>query len=101
MIHPALRDVFSDTDHRHDPWGSALRLTFSLCDVLWENGEWIPGEWEFRPSLGGSFIEDEDRDAVDMNAAYESGEVTGDELRHFGNVLVRYTRIMDTAGRSY
>lgn len=101
MIHPILRAMFTESDHKYDPWGSALRLTFSVCDVLGLNGEPIPHEWGFHPGLGGPAIEPGDFDAEWMNEVYETEEVNGDDLRHFGNVLVRYTRIMDTAGRSY
>ena len=101
MIHPTLRDLFTESDHKYNPWGSGISLAFAVCEVLYANGEDIPDEWQYRPGMGQGDTDPEDYYAVWMNDVLESGEVTSDDIRHFGNVLIRYTRIMDTAGRSY
>ena len=101
MIHPTLRAMFTESDHKYDPWGEGMMLMFAVCDVLYANGEGVPDEWEFRPGLGGGAIDPDNYLATWMNETYTTRGVTGDDLVHFGNVLARYTRIMDTAGRSY
>lgn len=101
MIHPTLRAMFTESDHKYDPWGSGIQLMFAVCDVMFANGVPVPYEWEFKPGWGQGDIDPDDYLAAWMDDELEAGNVTGEDLIHFGNVLGRYTRIMDTAGRSY
>lgn len=81
-------------EDKGDPWGCAMNAWFLVSGALYERGEDIPGHWFYRPGAGAL----DDFDASDIE---EISLVASPDLIHAGNVLERYTRCLDHAGRSY
>lgn len=108
MINRQLVDIWTTTDHRYDPWGSAIGLMFDICETLTHRddsiGEWdVPGEWEFRHSsiCDGTHVAEEYIYFTELTELLDDEKVTHDDIIHFGNVLQRYCQIAEANGRSY
>jgi hypothetical protein len=78
----------------HDRWGSAMSLFFDVAEELHRRHGDTPDSWQFRPGALG-VGEPETYEAEIMTCAD-----TPDLLR-LGNVLYRYTGMLDRAGESY
>lgn len=95
-----LRWLYALQHDGSDPWGSAIGFHFGICDVLTFVEEDVPSAWQFRAGAG-SDESPEEWPAVEILDYLERGLTDADELRHFGSVLSRYTRLCDLAGHSY
>lgn len=107
-MHTIIRAELRNDWDNGDAWGSAMSSWHSIADVLYIAGESIPNDWAYHnpwpPAHVVHRIYDEDNGdwlAADLREAYYTNLVTADDLRHAGNVLARYSNILDAAGRSY
>lgn len=73
---------------------------FGIAETLHAAGERVPASWEFRPGAGSSAIGDEWPDS-EWFELLEEGTCTADDLRHVGDVLCRYTRLLKLHDRDY
>lgn len=47
-------------NYKSDEWGNTLSWLFNICDILmFERGTYPPAEWEYKPSIMGSSIDDD------------------------------------------
>jgi len=112
-------------DDWYDKWGTAMGLFFDIAEVLDMTdiaGDVTPepfAQWQYRRSpvgavpaietvaaraedfSGGEWSDDFSYGVVSLAAAYRDGEITQDDLIYAGNVLQRYTALLELAGRSY
>lgn len=85
-----------------DPWGTAMSLWFDICDWLTVQGVSVPAHWEYRPSPFLPHSIEEHKATWESEVPPSAFEETStEELIHMGNVLERYTRMLDKAGHSY
>lgn len=85
-----------------DPWASCMSQRFAIARVLSASGEGVPDVWQYRPAPGGDSWPDVDEfPDWEWASSWECGDVCADDLRHFGEVLRRYARLCELAGRSY
>lgn len=97
-----LRFEFNTMWDGYDPWGSVLEWLFALAETAYHAGLDIPSEWEFHDSPAHhAEYEPEGYEAERVQEMYECGEVTGDDLITFGQVLNRYADILREAGKDY
>lgn len=102
-------DLAGAEDWEHDPWGVALNLAFDICEVIDAAEGHTPARWDYHrgaspvPSLESlAFMEGEESWGASFLAqAVLDGEITTNDLIYAGDVLNRYTRLLDAAGRSY
>lgn len=94
--------IYLDREHG-DTWGASMGALFGICDALRVAGEDIPASWQYRPGMGASdeLSPDEDYEAIVITEAVDAGALTWDDVRRAGDVLNRYTHILERAGRSY
>ena len=96
-------DVARDYIDAHDPWGSALNLCFDICETLVRHGVPVPTDWEYSPgAFTGEGELDEDNDSpfcFELDFYMRHGHVSN--ILHAGEVLSRYVRILELAGKSY
>ena len=79
-----------------------MSLHFACADALFAADEAIPWDWQYRPGLGaGTLDPDEDYEAIELTTLVAAGRLTWDNVRHIGNVLHRYERVLERAGRAY
>lgn len=95
-------------DWAHDPWGVALNLAFDICEVIDAAEGRTPSRWDYHrgasqvPSLETLAADEGDSYGAQFLAqAVLDGDITTDDLIYAGDVLNRYTRLLDAAGRSY
>ena len=81
-------------EDKSDPFACSMNAWFLVAGVLYDRGEDIPQHWQYKPGLGPLA----DFDSYDIE---EVQATPTEELIHAGNVLERYTRFLDKAGRSY
>lgn len=82
-----------------DPWGNAMSLWFSVADYIWFETEYMtPAHWEYRAGAGRGGLDDLEEYDPWLYNALASAEI--ETLIRTGNVLERYTRMLDNAGRS-
>lgn len=85
-----------------DAWGSTMSLLFGIADALTHADETVPSAWEYRHAPGCDALSpDEDYDAIAITAAIDSRRVSWEDARHAGDVLNRYSHVLERAGRSY
>ena len=94
-----------------DLWGWANGHMFGLCAVLYATESEIPREWEYRHSpvqsaqeLLTHFLDAPDDCCWPDSEYFDMArrlEISHDDLRHAGNVLVRYMRLLKHAGKDY
>lgn len=97
-------------DHDGDRWGWALGHHFDIAEVMYGLGSEIPDAWDYQPSpalresrgtddyaehVGNDWIFDE------LTTGLSEGLWSTDDLRHAGNVLHRYCRVLRIAGLDY
>jgi hypothetical protein len=85
----------------YDAFGSTMAWWFGCADALSFAGEWIPDEWEYVGQHLLDLDEDEDFNAVMLTEYVENGDLTWDDVRHFGNVFQRYRENLGRLGRDY
>lgn len=110
-IHPEIRALMALASGDGDVWGFAMSHSFAISENLYAYGEDIPAEWQFRDPWPADYrraeIEDDDENTgrhwpdCEYSSLYRAGEITGDDLRHAGNVLSRYCRRLVWAGKDY
>ena len=111
-------------DFSIDPWGSVMGLFFDIAEVLNMadvEGDMTPAlfeKWQYRPGpfavpdieavaareedfSEGEFADDYSYGLVALVWALHSGCITVEDLVYAGNVLDRYSRLLDAAGLSY
>lgn len=104
---PAM-EIIRDHLDSYDAWGSALEAHFQICYTLTRGGVEVPEAWDFHP---GMFVpEDDDNDPENEDG---EGSLLGWELDlllreghvrnliEAGNILGRYTALLELAGHSY
>lgn len=80
---------------KYDKWGECMDALFEVAAHLFYRGAEIPNHWQYSPGLGGDPKEEE-------NYWYELFEETDSEtLTEIGNILERYSQILDGKGLSY
>lgn len=110
-----IADYAGADDWGHDPYGTGMNLFFDVCEVL--NAADVAGDltpepfarWAYSPSRFVTVpsldtLAAEEGDSYGAQALAQSlldGEITQAELLAAGDVLDRYTRLLDAAGRSY
>jgi hypothetical protein len=91
------QDLYIGFD-RGDAWGSAMNIFFGVANELhFRDPEIVPAHWQYVPP--GRRCEDP-RDTDDYYYDDLAAAKTDDLIR-FGNLMERYTRILDKAGESY
>lgn len=102
-------------DDWHDAWGTAVNLAFDICETLDAAdvaGDLTPThftQWGYRrgaavavPALETLAADSETSyGAAGLAQALLDGDITTSDLVYVGNVMDRYTRLLDAAGRSY
>lgn len=95
---------------RSDAWGATLCAHFDIAHAIEHYGrEYPPAEWQYRDAMGCDGLlpsrdanrTGEDETARTVAAAILRHPETERELVHVGNVLARYARLLERAGRSY
>lgn len=77
-----------------DEWSECMSWRFAIAGELYERGEDIPGEWQYRPSpMGGR---DPDQHEMDYCA-----NATTEALQRFGALLHRYAARLRPVGKDY
>ncbi len=80
-----------------DSYACVMAAWFDICEALTRRGYEVPPEWQFRPgSLGVPDLDDE--------SSIFAHDIAGADpvlLVDFGNVLRRWSHLLDAAGRSY
>ena len=105
MSRNMILDEIQHDDIQHDPWGTALAWHFAVAAVLDAVGD-VPGAWQYRPSplavddVAEIASGEEEPDAL-IATWWMSGDVTTEALVYAGNVLARYVRVCERAGKSY
>ncbi len=89
-----FRQLEPDYSPSNDPWGYAMGLFFDVAGELYNRGEAVPDEWQFRPGACG-VVEISDYRVDELDEA-----ATADLLR-LGAFLHRLTGRIDRAGLSY
>ena len=95
MTAEQMKSALRMDDLRGDPWGTAMGAFFDVAEELDRQGEAVPDGWRYRPGVCGP---------PDYPESYFGQEISGShpgELTKFGNLLYRYTAMLDHAGRSY
>lgn len=83
-----------------DAYGSTMELWFGVADVVYHTGLTVPLDWQYRhsPVCTGTFDNWPD---AEIQTLYDIGDVTGDELIYFGQILARYASILQAMGKGY
>ena len=85
-----------DMSNGGDRWGTVMAWLFAIADyATFHTGEGVPGEWEYRPAMGGA-----DTESVEYQNILRINP-SADELTKFGAVLNRYEKKMTLAGMDY
>ena len=104
MIRNVCAEAGIDLDRgpHGDARGTSMALHFSIANALYAADEAIPSDWQYRHGMSaGDLDPDEDYDAIALTEIVEAGRLTWDNVRHIGNVLHRYERVLERAGRDY
>lgn len=119
-----IADIAGADDWEHDPYGTATILHFDIAAVLDASdveGDITPApfaRWGYRrapftvPALEtiaaraddfaeGEYSGDYTFGTVALAVALRDDEISQDDLVYVGDVLSRYARLLDRAGRSY
>jgi|APHM01.1.fsa_nt_gi hypothetical protein len=94
----AFDPTWTDRNGRRmgDPWGAAMGLFFDVAAFIFHETErCTPAKWEYRAGAGGEI----DEMLPHRLAAMRDADL--ETLIHTGNVLHRYTRLLEKAGHSY
>lgn len=100
-MHIDIRNAIDITlpadDPRADNWGEAMSAWFDVADVLEHElrAGLIPADWQYRHSPVCEGTEAYER------FGFAAQHATLDDFVHAGNVLARYTRMLDRLGYSY
>lgn len=114
----------ADIDMEHYKWGNVMGMFFSVAEVL--NASDIAGDvtpepfarWGYGPSpmaipdietitgraedyREGEWSDDYRYSTIALAIAYAEGEITQGDLIYAGDVLHRYSILLDRAGKSY
>lgn len=83
-------------DFAHDPWGTAMSWHFAVAEQLhFTRATPVPEAWQFKPGMS---YEDQDFEGYEI----EFVRLASDEvLVAFGNLLRRYTALLERKGLSY
>lgn len=109
-MHKAIKELVQQDPG--DKWGCAMGTYFALADVLYVAGDLVPVAWKYRPGLtvqGYKGLDDMAEcagselsyDSEHIAALLVAGEITEPDLLQAGNVLSRYTALLDKTGLSY
>lgn len=97
-----------DNGPNGDAWGSSIGALFDIAHAIEHYGkDYPPVDWEYRDSLGctgllpsrESRFTGQDEDARVLAAAILRG--CEQSITHVGDVLHRYLRVLERAGKSY
>ena len=111
-------------DDWYDKWGTAMNLFFDIAEVLDMTdieGDVTPepfAQWQYRRSpvtvpaietvaaraeyfSEGEWANDYSYSVVSLAVAYRDGDISQADLVYAGNVLERYTALLELAGVSY
>jgi L-ascorbate metabolism protein UlaG (beta-lactamase superfamily) len=104
----AIRGELALTSGDDDVYGWCMGWWFAIAETLYvTDRDAIPQHWGFRaaPSLDSDPNADETiRESYEGDRIMDlggDGDVTSGDLVYWGNVLGRYARLCDAAGRSY
>ena len=95
------RSPFDPDNEYADKWGNAVSLWFDIAEYLYHVREVsVPAHWQFEPGMiqGSDTVK---RHLRETGSAYAIEAASTKTLRHVGNVLERYTRMLKHAGYSY
>lgn len=83
----------------YDAYGTTGSWGFAIADFLADSGAEVPAHWEYRQGLAGT-----DTDTYEyqtLTELHENGHASIEDITHLGNVLLRYSEILQHQGRSY
>ena len=90
-----LKDLYRLLGDDGDCWGTALSAWFNVADYLYATNGDVPEHWGFRPGAMGCSVDPDD-------VWFPTFEDTQTEtLERWGDVLMRYCRMLRTAGLDY
>jgi hypothetical protein len=100
-VNTAIRAEWSLTGDG-DRYGDTMEWCFACAYALWAFSSDIPAAWQFRAGAGLT-VEDirDDYPASILLDMLDDGTVTADDIRHAGDVFVRYADVLTAAGQSY
>jgi hypothetical protein len=79
-----------------DDWAESMSAFFAVATEAFLRGLDVPTHWQFRPAPGLKKHDKDDWFAVEITA-----HATDEALIRFGNLMERYTRLLDRHGKSY
>lgn len=79
----------------YDMWGTSMQAWFDVASELWWRGEAVPDHWEYSPGCA-----DDPREPDSYLSEY-CGELDTETLIKAGNILCRYTAVLEKHGEGY
>lgn len=102
MSKAAVRFEVRLTSDEGDVYGWAMGWWFAIADVLYVYGENIPAEWKYSPGVSARTGDVPDSYEAQLLSDLLAGcDITADDMRYWGMVLLRYVDVCSLAGRSY
>lgn len=94
-----LHEIRGDDIH-HDPWGTAMAWHFAIADCLGHGWgpPYPPADWGYSSPMGPDENDPRFRALEEM---LHAGTVSSEDLLRVGNILHRYERVLERAGRDY
>lgn len=91
-----LMDIIRSDDIEADPYGTGMYYLFEIAEFLHHYGFNLPDNWEFRDSPLHDGIPLRRMDFnPEIHSLWCSYEIAAQDLLRAGNVLNRYTRLLD------
>lgn len=93
-----------DTGPNGDAWGSSMGALFDIAHAIEHYGkDYPPAHWQYRDSIACHGLDRDELGENDQARTIAAAILRGREaeITHAGNVLDRYVRCLDRAGRSY
>lgn len=89
-----FKELLRMDDLSGDPWGTSVGAWFICASHLYEIGD-CPAEWQYRPGSMGNHIDTD-------SAYYEMfSEMSAEQLEEIGQLLWRYSELLERHGRDY
>lgn len=95
----ALALVREDDDG--DSWGTCMMHWFGIANTIHGYIGETPAEWRYRPGLFVNDVLTDEWPDREYAEAYRDERLSVEQLLYAGNVLERWSRMLDRAGRSY
>ncbi len=100
-MHAAIRQEIDMSD-TGDAFGNIASWGFAIAGTLYRHDAYIPSAWRYRPGLfAGTLKRDEDYEGGMLEDLLAAGEITLDDIRDAGAVIMRYWSTLEIQGRAY